>query len=278
MKLKICLNSILIPILLFIIPILCKYDNGILEELNNNDQYKSQEQNQLGNHNNQNHHHKHDRNLNYPANNHQPNFFQSTQNHLVNLINSYQPKLRIYLRELKDNSLLLLIFIEPQLKEIEIIEYQVNYTNKLNNKDSFKIQLNQDSSKRLIVELKDLNQNTPYKICISATLSYTCDYARSLSSSSSQDNLTFNNNDANGLLNEICNYKNIHADNSTKIHDCIDNIITQKSISIQALTSSLGAIICLLMIMSCIYLIQLCKPTKTFRRLNCRKPHTIDEV
>jgi hypothetical protein len=197
----------------------------------------------------------------------------------LKLINLIEPKLRIYLRELKDNSLLLLIYIEPQIKEVEIIDYQVNYINKINNKELMKIELNHDLSTRLLVELKDLYQNTPYQICIQAKLKFVCD--------------SFNDTDDPNrnfyhLLNQYCksvkdseriasqnNSSSKHNDQTIIINNCIDNIVTQKSISLQALTSSLGALISLIMVMSCIYSIQTCRTGRTLKKLNFRKPFEV---
>lgn len=229
---------------------------------------------------------------------HHQHHLQTLNSYFLNLIDLIKPKLLIYLRELKDNSLLLLIYTEPQLKEVEISEYQVNYVNKLNNKELIKIELNHDLSKRLIVELKDLYQNTPYKICIQAKLQFTCNNLllfngnNTLSPAMVSNNNEFVNNDDDlnkkfyYLLKQYCfniaslvnlnsNHTNVNrtyvfnANKKIIINNCIDDIITRRSISIQALGSSLGAIIALLMIMSFIYLLQMCKPGKAIQKLNC---------
>ena len=192
---------------------------------------------------------------------------------LISLIN---PKLRVYLRELKDNSLLLLIFIEPQhIREIIILEYTVNYLNKINNKELINIEFNNDLSKRLLVEIKDLNHNTPYKICIEATLQFSCNI-------SNISNFNSNENYFHSLLDQYCqifNSNNGKILNEQKliINNCIDNIITQKSVSLQALTSSLGVLISLISIMTCIYSVQHCNPGKKFKIFNCKKP-LVEEV
>ena len=158
-----------------------------------------------------------------------------------------------------------MIFIEPQIKEIVILEYTVNYINKINNKELIKIEFNNDLSKRLLIELKDLNQNTPYKICIEARLQFSCHHQNSKEDISSKFH---------SLLNEYCNQTMAKiVEQKIIINSCIDNITTQKSVSLQALTSSLGALISLVMIMTCIYTIQSCKTNNkmNLRIGNCRK-------
>lgn len=205
----------------------------------------------------------------------------SYHSELIELIN---PKLLVHLRDLKDNSLLLLIFIEPQqIKEIVILEYTVKCINKLNNKELVNVEFNSDLSKRLLVEVKDLQHNTPYKICIEAKLELSCN------NSSSVENLDMFVN-VHSLLSQYCRILNEinFTSNNTKtatvkrfeaiiISSCIDNVVTQKSISLQALTSSLGALIALISIMSCIYAVQTCKTGQNIK-IGCRKSFDEDTI
>jgi hypothetical protein len=187
------------------------------------------------------------------------------------LISLIKPKLRVYLRELKDNSLLFLIFIEPQhVKEIIILEYTVNYLNKINNQELMNIEFNNDLSERLLVEIKGLNHNTPYKICIEATLQFYCNIS----------NTSDSNENIQSLLNQYCNLNKSKILNEQKItiRNCIDNIITQKSVSLQALTSSLGALISLISIMTCIYSVQSCKNGTKFKIFRFKKPLVEDVI
>jgi hypothetical protein len=171
------------------------------------------------------------------------NYYQALSNNNI-YADDLKPKLHIYSREINYNSLLLLMFIEPKINGLEIVEYNVNYLNKITNKELVKIEKNEDSSKRLIVELKNLNRDTPYKICINAKLVYSSNSSlyRSKRLPSANTNVYYS------------------------IGNCIDNVITRRNMSIQALSSSIGAIITLVAIMSCIYLLQTFSSKKTIHR------------
>ena len=154
-------------------------------------------------------------------------------------------KLNIYLRELNDNSLFLILVNEPQNQNFIIRDYTVRYTNKHSNKEMARTEFNLDSRKRIVVELNNLNENTAYKICIKATL-VTCEIKES-----DQESFKDSNN-----YRVICNniVNSTHYGNS--IESCIDNIITNRSNSLQVLGSSIGAILSLLLVMSFVYFVQ----------------------